>query len=216
MSLFRHPESESALLEFKREVPKNDQIIKTIIGFCNQKGGRLVLGVDNDRTVAGLSEDQVGQLLESLDRAIYEACYPPIIPLLSTQLFGDKTVIVIAVSSGMNKPYFRKSEGMEKGTYIRIGRSTVHATPEMIEELKWQSHRIDFEKLPVYNAPLDTLDHQLIQSFLDNRKNQALAKVTQDVLRSYSLIIEEHSEFFPTYLDKVTLGISLKNLTASQ
>ena len=45
MSLFRHPESESALLEFKREVPKNEQIIKTIIGFCNQKGGRLLIKV---------------------------------------------------------------------------------------------------------------------------------------------------------------------------
>ncbi len=40
MSVCRHPESESALLEFKREVPKNEQIIKTIIGFCNQKGGK--------------------------------------------------------------------------------------------------------------------------------------------------------------------------------
>ncbi len=52
----------------------------------------------------------------------------------------------------MSKPYFRRSEGIEKGTYIRVGRSTVHATPAMIEELKWQSHRIDFEKLPVYQC----------------------------------------------------------------
>ena len=208
MSLFRHPESESVLLEFKREVPKNEQIIKTIIGFCNQKGGKLILGVDDDRTIVGLPEDQINKLLESLDHSIYEACYPPIIPLVSTQLFGDKTVLIIAVSSGMSKPYFRKSEGIEKGTYIRIGRSTVHATPAMIEELKWQSHRIDFEKLPVYNASLDTLDNQLIQNFLDNRKNQASAKVTQDVLRSYSLVVEEHSELFPTYAGLLNFGKS--------
>ncbi|MGL5626697.1 MAG: AlbA family DNA-binding domain-containing protein [Candidatus Rhabdochlamydia sp.] len=50
MSLFRYPESESALLEFKREVPKNEQIIKTIIGFCNQKGGKLILGIDKGPT----------------------------------------------------------------------------------------------------------------------------------------------------------------------
>lgn len=37
--VIRYPETESSFLEFKREVPKNDQIIKTIIGFCNQKGG---------------------------------------------------------------------------------------------------------------------------------------------------------------------------------
>ncbi|MGB7128544.1 MAG: RNA-binding domain-containing protein [Candidatus Rhabdochlamydia sp.] len=204
----RYPDSESALLEFKREVPKNEQIIKTIIGFCNQKGGRLILGVDNNRTIVGLPEDQINKLLESLDHSIYEACYPPIIPLVSAQVFGDKTVLIISVSSGMSKPYFRKSEGIEKGTYVRVGRSTVHATPAMIEELKWQSHRIDFEKLPVYNAPLDTLDSQLIQNFLDARKNQASAKVTQDVLRSYSLVIEEHSELFPTYAGILNFGKS--------
>lgn len=206
MSILRHPESESVLLEFKKEVPKNDQIIKTIIGFCNQKGGRLIIGVDDDRVIVGVPEEQIDKLLESLDHSIYEACHPPIIPLISTQIFGDKTVIIIAVSSGMSKPYFRKSEGVEKGTYIRVGRSTVHATPVMIEELKWQSHRLDFEKFPVYNASINTLDTQLIQNFLDNRKNQASAQVTQDVLRSYSLIVEEHSELFPTYAGILNFG----------
>lgn len=198
--MFRYPEPESALLEFKREVPKKDQIIKTMIGFCNQKGGKLILGIDDDRTVIGLPNDQINSLLESLDISIHEACYPPIIPLVSTQVFGDKTVLIISVSSGMNKPYFRKSEGMEKGTYIRIGQNTVRATAAMIEELKWQSHRIDFEKLPIYNASLDDLDNQLIQEFLKSRKNQASAKVTHDLLKSYSLMIEEHQKTFPTHV----------------
>lgn len=206
MSFFRHPESESVLLEFKREVPKNEQIIKTIIGFCNQKGGRLILGVDDDRTIVGIPEDQINQLLESLDHSIYEVCYPPIIPLISTQKFGDKTVLIIAVSSGMTKPYFKKSEGIERGTYIRIGRSTVQATADIIEELKWQSNRIDFEKLPVYNASLESLDNQSIQNFLDNRKNHATSKATQDVLHSYFLIIEEHSRLFPTNVGLLTFG----------
>jgi hypothetical protein len=35
MRFLRHPESKSVLLEFKREIPKNEQTIKTIIGFCN-------------------------------------------------------------------------------------------------------------------------------------------------------------------------------------
>lgn len=62
---------ESVFLEFKREIPKNDQIIKTIIGFCNQKGGKLILGVGDDRTVVGLPETEIERLLESLDHAIY-------------------------------------------------------------------------------------------------------------------------------------------------
>lgn len=206
MNIIRYPESESALLEFKREVPKHDQIIKTIIGFCNLKGGKLILGVADDRKIIGLSETQVDRLLESLDLAIYKACYPPIIPLISTQLFGEKTVLTISVSSGMSKPYFRKSEGLEKGVYIRIGRSTVRATPNIIEELKWQSQRIDFEKLSVYNANLDSLDYQAIQNFLNNRRNQAIANVSEEVLRSYDLVTEEHSKLFPTNVGILNFG----------
>lgn len=35
----RYSEQESATVEWKVALPKNDQIIKTIIGFCNQNGG---------------------------------------------------------------------------------------------------------------------------------------------------------------------------------
>lgn len=42
-----YPESESSIVEWKREIPQNDQLIKTAIGFCNQFGGKLVIGVDD-------------------------------------------------------------------------------------------------------------------------------------------------------------------------
>ena len=39
----KYPEQVSSILEFKKELPKNDQIIKSIIGFCNQNGGKLIV-----------------------------------------------------------------------------------------------------------------------------------------------------------------------------
>lgn len=200
-NVLRYPESESEYLEFKKEAPKNDQIIKTVIGFCNQKGGKLIIGIADDRTVVGLPESAIEHLLESLDHAIYEACHPTILPLISQQRFGDKSVIVISVSSGMNKPYFRKSEGIHDGTYVRIGRSTVKATPEIIEELKWQSHNVDFEKLPVYRAKEDDIDEKLVHQFLNSRKNHAKAKVSHE-----TLITEEHHKRYPTNAGLLLFG----------
>jgi len=202
----RYPEMESSFLEFKKEVPKNDQIIKTIIGFCNQKGGKLILGVADDRTIVGIPELVIEHLLESLDHAIYEACHPTIIPVISQQRFGDKSILIISVSAGMNKPYYRKSEGMHRGTFVRIGRSTVKATPEMIEELKWQSHNIDFEKLPIYRAKTENIDGQLVQKFLNARKNHVKAEISQEIMRSYSLIVEEHHEWYPTHAGILLFG----------
>ena len=56
----KYPEQESSLLEFKQKVPKNDQIIKTVVGFCNHKGGKLIIGVENDGTIVGVQEDFIG------------------------------------------------------------------------------------------------------------------------------------------------------------
>ena len=36
---------ESKTLEFKRELPKYDQIAKTIVAFANTSGGCLLIGV---------------------------------------------------------------------------------------------------------------------------------------------------------------------------
>ena len=41
----KYPAEESSKLEFKKSIPENDQIIKTIIGFCNQKGGKLIMNL---------------------------------------------------------------------------------------------------------------------------------------------------------------------------
>lgn len=35
-------------------MPKNDQIVKTIIGFSNRHGGEIVIGVDDDCTIEKL------------------------------------------------------------------------------------------------------------------------------------------------------------------
>ena len=51
-----YPEKESTILEFKSSIPKNDQLVKTIIGFCNQNGGRLIIGVNNDGKITAIPE----------------------------------------------------------------------------------------------------------------------------------------------------------------
>ena len=202
----RYPEDESSMVEWKKEVPKNDQIIKTVIGFCNHYGGKIVIGVANTGEIVGIPQDDFQKALESLDKAIHEACYPPIIPRIYGHRFGEKTVLIIEVASGMSKPYYRKSEGIHQGTYMRLGRNTLRATPDMIEELRWQANGLNFETLPNYRATKEDLDEKLIQFFLDHRKNHAHAEMTDLVLRSYQLLVLEHSKLFPTQAALLLFG----------
>lgn len=201
----KYNEVESSTIELKREIPKNEQIIKTTIGFCNQNGGKLIIGVNNDGTIIGINENEIQKALEYLEKSIYESTAPSIIPLIYTQQIAGKLLLIIEVSSGMNKPYYLRSEGLEKGVYIRLGRSTVRANADMIEELKWQSRGREFDEMAVYNATVNDLDQDKIADFLSKRIRKRKSEISlKDALSSYHLIIKEHAHTYPT-----TAGILL-------
>lgn len=67
----KYAETESSFFEFKREMPKNNQIIKTITGFCNRYGGKIIIDINDDRTIIGVSDHDVGEM-------IYETTSPPL------------------------------------------------------------------------------------------------------------------------------------------
>lgn len=200
----KYPETESSILELKRDIPKNDQIVKTIIGFSNQSGGRLIVGVADDGTIVGISEEKIASSIEYLTHSIYTASTPPILPNIYTQTIEEKTLLIIEVTSGSNKPYYRKQEGLEKGVYIRLGRSTLRATIDLIEELKWQSHGKSFDCMPVYQTNKSDLDDAKIKEFLEKRKDRDSKEITRDTLLSYYLIAQEHAHTYAT-----TAGILL-------
>ncbi len=205
----KYPCEESATIEFKRELPKNDQIIKTVVGFCNQKGGEIILGVDNDGTIVGVPEDKVSQLLEYLDKSIYDATAPAIVPRIFSQRMGDKLIVIIRVSEGMNKPYYIKVDGVKKGTYIRLGRTTSLAKSETIEELKWQSRprSLSYDSMPVYDATLDDLDLEKFRDFLTLRKHAPKGPMdVQELLRSSFLVTDERGYRYPTVAGILLFG----------
>ena len=101
----KYSESESSTVEWKEVLPQKHPIYKTVIGFCNQNGGKLILGVKDDGSVVGLPQNQVEEFLETLERDIYQACSPPIIPRVFAKRIEDKSIVIVEVSSGMNKPY---------------------------------------------------------------------------------------------------------------
>lgn len=206
MDDMKYPETESSVLELKREIPKYDQIIKTIIGFSNQHGGKLIVGVANNGEIVGISEEEAVVAMESLSKSIYEASTPAILPLVYIQRIGEKTLLIIEVSSGGNKPYYRKSEGLEKGTYIRLGPNTLRANIELIEELKWQARGKSYDTLPIYQTSELDLNEKEIKHFIQERKERKKEKITRELLSSYYLICSEHSSTYATIAGILLFG----------
>lgn len=101
---------ESKNIEYKVVVPdKSEKYMKTVVAFANTQGGRLVIGID-DKThqVVGVDNDSLFQAMDALTNAISDSCEPQIIPDIGPQTVDGKTVIVITVEAGKNRPYYIK------------------------------------------------------------------------------------------------------------
>ena len=106
-------------------------------------------------------------------------------------------VLIVLVPAGMNKPYFKKSEGLDKGTYIRFGRSTVKANADMIKDLQRQSQCRSFDMMSIHDAKLTDLDEKRIKVFL-TREHKETDAIPNSILFANDLIIRENTSHYPT------------------
>ena len=82
-------------------------MLKTIVALSNGKGGRLVIGIRNeDRKVVGVDPATIFETIDKITNAISDSCEPLIIPDISMQTIGDKTIIVVEISRGRQRPYY--------------------------------------------------------------------------------------------------------------
>ena len=140
---------ESKNIEYKVSLPdKSGKYMKTIVAFANTQGGKLIVGVD-DKThqIVGVENDVLFQLMDGIANAVSDSCVPQIIPDIEPQTVNGKTVIVVSVEAGKNRPYYLKSKGKDNGTYIRVAGTSRQAFPEKIKELEMEGARISWDEL---------------------------------------------------------------------
>ena len=128
---------ESKNVEFKVQRPdKSIKYMKTVVAFANGRGGQIIFGIDDKtREVVGIPEDKVFQEIDAITNAISDTCEPAIRPDVALQTVKDKTVIVVEILPGAQRPYYIKSQGMVDGTYVRVAGTTRHVEEYMLKEL---------------------------------------------------------------------------------
>lgn len=200
---------ESKDLEFKEKLPEDSKkYMKTIVAFSNGDGGRLIIGVNDDREVVGVDQAAVFTMIDKITNAISDSCEPLIIPDIAPQAVGDKTVIVVEISAGRQRPYYLKSLGMDKGTFIRTAGSTRLADRPFIQEMYYEDENRSFDN--VVNKDIEVTDAD-IKSFCEDMKKEAqrncmdekdakkVKTPTKNNLITWGILKEENGVVRPTY-----------------
>lgn len=194
---------ESKTLEFKSKLPdKSETYMKTIIAFANTSGGRLIIGVDNDRSIVGINKDDVFELTDRVTNAISDACEPQIVPDISTTTIDDKCILVIKIYPGANRPYYLKSKGKERGTYIRSVATSRLADFDKIRELEMEGKNLSWdEQICVgYEVTTEAINKLCkdIQSYMSYSETEEVKVPTEKQLVNWKVLKESNGKFLAT------------------
>ena len=194
---------ESKNVEYKITLPdKSEKCMKTIVAFANTQGGKLIVGID-DKTheIVGVENEILFQVMDGIANAVSDSCMPQIIPDIEPQTVDGKTVIVVSVEAGKNRPYYLKSKGKENGTYIRVAGTSRQAFPEKIRELEMEGARISWDELTCVGYSVsDEATERLCQDIENFRKKAGMTEhsVKKEQLINWKILKQSEGQVMAT------------------
>ncbi len=91
---------ESVNIEFKSKIDEPEKIAKTIYAFANTSGGHILIGINDDRSVKGISEipemekvEEVLSFVEDIEVEISHCFYQE-----------KRRIIILKIAESKNKP----------------------------------------------------------------------------------------------------------------
>ncbi len=126
---------EGTFLEFKRTISNPGKIAREVSAFANTGGGILLIGVDDDKSLVGLSSYQ--EQLYLLDQT-FALCEPEIQHTVEVLLYNYRDFLIIKIEEADQKPV-RVNDGGHADVYIRVRDQSVHASREAVMIMQHES-----------------------------------------------------------------------------
>ena len=155
---------EDSTVEFKREQVRNHVLAKELVAFLNLDGGVVLLGVEDDGSISGVTCDHLEEWVVELCRSKID---PPVVPSLSwiRDAKPGLDVLALRLAAGPDKPYARVHDN-HRTYYIRVGSTSREASREELERMYQASGRLRYGIKPVPGADFDALDLRRLRDYL--------------------------------------------------
>src|SRR3990170_3574069 len=166
-------EGEGLTVEFKEHfTPRIDE---DIVAFSNTRGGVILLGVRDDRTVGGetLTNDMKARI-----NSVARNCNPP----TQVKIKQIQDVVLIEVPQGEEKPYSCGS-----GYFRRLDGTTQKMTSHELRLMFQENEIVPFEDKIHKSATWDNISKEKIRSFLKEADISIRKIVPRDILTSLNI-----------------------------
>ena len=155
---------ENSGVEFKRDDIRPEQLAKEVVALANFRGGKIILGVEDDGTITGIQRDDLEPWV--MDTVFGRYVHPMILPFYEEiQMDDAHRVAVISLTQGTAKPYVVRHNDRED-IYVRVGSVSRRATREQQARLFALGGMLHAELLPVSGSGLGDLCHERLTDYL--------------------------------------------------
>lgn len=160
-----------------------EMVAQNVCACLNEAGGWLVIGIDSEQNVTGISEGYA----EKLQEEITEFISPLPLVYVQRELFDEKPVVLVTVPKGSLTPY------TYKGRYYVLKENEADVpTPDLLSKILRDSYssRSDWERLNNLYASEENLNEKLMGDVYE--KGISLGRLSKSTTGLRSLLSELH------------------------
>ena len=160
---------ENSGVEFKRDDIQNHDLAKELVAFANLEGGIVLLGVEDDGSISGITRQR---LEEWVMNACRDKIRPGLIPFYGQikEVETGKDVAIVRVSRGFDVHTLWHNN--KNAYFIRVGTQSREPSPEELSRLFQQRGSFRAELRPVSGATLADLDMRRLSNYFAHVRGQ--------------------------------------------
>lgn len=203
---------ENSGVDFKRDDVPPEKLAKVAAAFLNLEGGYILLGVEDDGTVSGLTRE-TRKAEEWLMQVLRDNVQPGVIPFWETIDWGDGKIVGVVTlpADAPDKPYKIKRGSGAWVTQVRVGTTTRDASREEELRLYMQSGHLQYDRKPVPGATFDDLDLRRLANYFRDVRRQGYPEAAdreswERLLVNTELMAEDRGRPMPSVAGVLLFG----------
>ncbi|MGD0537990.1 MAG: RNA-binding domain-containing protein [Verrucomicrobiota bacterium] len=163
---------EDSRTQFKQTITNAESLAGELVAFSNSKGGRILIGVNDQGVVIGLSADDIRRINQLVSNTATDLVRPSINPATENVSVGGFLVMVVTVQEGISKPY-----ADNKGVYwVKSGADKRRTSREEIQRMFQSADLVHADEVPVEGTSTGDIDLEHFGAFYEKQFGEPLDK----------------------------------------
>ncbi len=166
---------EDSRTQFKKaqDVTNAKSLAGEMVAFANGKGGKILVGIDDQGTVVGLTSDDIRRINQLISNTATDCVRPSINPETENISVGGNVVMVVTVREGVSKPY-ADNDGV---FWVKSGSDKRRVTSrEEIQRMLQSAELVHADEVPVDGTTSGDIDSEHFGVFFGKQYGEELDK----------------------------------------